>query len=94
MREFDERVKMPKALRHLVFATFGISGIALMFRGSYEADYTDSILLLAGGIFSSFAIYGLTSLIEDIQQSKTWDDLWSRIKNKFKIFLYDSKRYK
>ena len=94
MREFDERVKMPKALKNLVFTTFGISGITLMFRGSYEANYTDSILLLAGGIFSSFAIYGLTSLIEDIQQSKTWCDLWSRIKNKFKIFPHDSKRYK
>jgi len=92
MREFDERVKMPKALKNLVFSTFGLSGITLMFRGSHEANYTDSILLLAGGVFSSFAIYGLTSLIEDIQESKTWGDLWRKIKNKFKIFPHDSKR--
>ena len=94
MREFDERIKMPKALKNLVFATFGISGIALMFRGSYEANYTDSILLLAGGIFSSFAIYGLTSLIEDIRESKTWGDLYKKIRNKFKFSKNDSKRHR
>ncbi len=91
MREFDERVKMPKFLRNLIFATFGISGITLMFRGSYEADYTDSILLLAGGIFSSFAIYGVTSLVDDVKKSKSWIELWGRIKSKFKIRSNDNR---
>ena len=80
---FDERIKMPKALRNLVFSTFGISGMALIFRGSHEADYTDSFLFLAGGVFSSFAIYGIASLIEDCKKSKTYSELWQRIKNKF-----------
>ncbi len=92
MKQFDERHKMPKALKNLVFSTFGISGITLMFRGAHEANYTDSILLLAGGIFSSFAIYGVTSLVEDIRESNTWSELWSKIKKKFKIHSNDSKR--
>ena len=90
MREFDERVKMPKFLRNLIFATFGISGITLMFRGSYEADYTDSILLLAGGVFSAFAIYGVTSLWQDVRDSKTWSQLWGKIKSKFYATSRDS----
>lgn len=79
----DEEIKMPKALRNLIFTTFGISGLTLMLRGSHEADYTDSLLLLAGGVFSSFAIYGIASLIDDIKKSKTYSELLQRIKNKF-----------
>lgn len=80
---FDETPEMPKFLKHLIFATFGISGLTLMLRGSHEADYTDSLLLLAGGIFSTFAIYGLASIQKDIRDSKTWKELIKKIKSQF-----------
>ena len=83
MREFDERVKLPKFLRNVLMFTFGISGLSLMFRGSYEADYTDSILFLAGGVFSAFALWGLVCLLEDVRDSKTWGELWDKIYSKF-----------
>tara|TARA_R110000803_G_scaffold14437_1_gene40096 strand:+ start:390 stop:644 length:255 start_codon:yes stop_codon:yes gene_type:complete len=81
----DERVELPKALKHLVFATFGVSGLVMMIKGGSVNDYTDSLLLLAGGIFSAFATYGLASLVSDIKKAKSLAGLWKMISDKFKI---------
>ncbi len=55
-----------------------------MFRGSYEADYTDSLLFLAGGVYSAFALWGLACLLEDVRDSKTWVELITKLKRRLK----------
>tara|TARA_R110000782_G_C14646575_1_gene396251 strand:+ start:164 stop:445 length:282 start_codon:yes stop_codon:yes gene_type:complete len=89
---FDERVKMPKFLRNIIVFTFGISGLALMFRGSYEADYTDSLVFLSGGVFSSFAVWGFICILDDIKKSKSLKELRRRLLNKFE--KYNDDRYR
>ena len=91
MRQFDERVKLPKTILHLIFVTFGVSGLVLMIKGEAVNDYTDSILLLAGGIFSACATYGIACLIFDFRTSKSWADLWIKVKSKFQINLNDNR---
>ena len=89
---FDDRVRMPKFLRNIIIFTFGISGLALMFRGSHEADYTDSLLFMSGGVFSSFAVWGFISLLDDVKRSKSWGGLKKRLLSKFEKYNNDRNR--
>ena len=86
----DERVKLPKALRHILFMLFGISGIALMTGGGYQENYIDSLLLFVSGVYAGLASYGAFSLISDIKAAKSIRGFFKNLINKFQITFYDS----
>tara|TARA_R110000772_G_scaffold33245_2_gene81014 strand:+ start:8864 stop:9148 length:285 start_codon:yes stop_codon:yes gene_type:complete len=86
----DERVRLPKFVRHILFMIFGISGIVLMTRGNYEASYLDSLLLLVSSIYAGLASYGAFCLLHDIKKSTSIGGFFRNIIDKFEITFYDS----
>ena len=86
----DERVRLPKFVRHILFMIFGISGIVLMTRGHYEASYLDSLLLLVSSIYAGLASYGAFCLLHDIKKSTSIKGFFRNIIDKFEITFYDN----
>ena len=86
----DERVKLPKFVRHILFMVFGISGIVLMTKGNYEASYIDSLLLFVSSVYAGLASYGCFCLLHDIKKSTSIKGFFKEIVNKFEITFYDN----
>ena len=86
----DERVRLPKFVRHILFMTFGISGIVLMTRGHYEASYIDSLLLFVSSVYAGLASYGAFCLLHDIKKSTSIGGFFRNIIDKFEITFYDN----
>ena len=84
----DERVRLPKFVRHILFMIFGISGIVLMTKGNYEASYIDSLLLFVSSVYAAMASYGAFSLLHDIKKSTSVKGFFKEIVNKFEITFY------
>lgn len=89
----DERVRMPKLLRHILFFVFGISGVMALNRPlNAEYDYLDSMVLLVSAIYGGLASYGAFNLLHDIKKHKTFKGFIKNITNKFEITFYDNNR--
>jgi len=86
----DERVRLPKFIRHILFMIFGISGIVLMTKGNYEATYIDSLLLFVSSVYAGLASYGAFCLLHDIKKSTSIGGFFRNIIDKFEITFYDS----
>jgi hypothetical protein len=56
-----DRVSMPRVLKHILLFTLGISGLAYIYNGSKEVGFGLSFTILASGILSTLASYGLIS---------------------------------
>jgi len=89
----DERVRLPRFLKHLLFMIFGLSGVMMMNRPQgVEYDYFDSLILLVSAIYGALASYGAFNLLHDIKKHKTVKDFLNNIINKFEITFYDDNR--
>jgi len=86
----DERVRLPKFVRHILFMTFGISGILLITKGHYQASYIDSLLLFVSSVYAGLASYGAFCLLHDIKKSTSIGGFFRNIIDKFEITFYDS----
>jgi len=86
----DERVRLPKFIRHILFMIFGISGIVLMTKGNYEATYIDSLLLFVSSVYAGLASYGAFCLLHDIKKSTSIGGFFRNIIDKFEITFYDN----
>ena len=86
----DERVRLPKFVRHILFMVFGISGIVLMTKGHYQASYIDSLLLFVSSVYAGLASYGAFCLLHDIKKSTSIGGFFRNIIDKFEITFYDS----
>jgi len=86
----DERVRLPKFVRHILFMVFGISGIMLMTNGNYEATYIDSLLLFVSSVYAGLASYGAFCLLHDIKKSTSIKGFFRNIIDKFEITFYDN----
>ena len=84
----DERVRLPKFVRHILFMIFGISGILLMTKGNYEASYIDSLLLFVSSVYAGLASYGCFCLLHDIKKSTSIKGFFKEIIDKFEITFY------
>tara|TARA_R110000796_G_scaffold24935_1_gene70799 strand:- start:1176 stop:1448 length:273 start_codon:yes stop_codon:yes gene_type:complete len=78
----DETIKMPKALKHFLFFTTGISGILYMYKGNQDVGFGFSAMLFACGVLSALASYGLISLLTDIKEAGTLQGAWEIVKNR------------
>ena len=88
----DERVRLPRAVQHILFMLFGISGIALITRGHIDGSYIDSLLLLVTSIHSGLASYGAFCLIHDLKKARSIKSFLKDFINKFEITFYDNNR--
>ena len=86
----DERVRLPKFVRHILFMVFGISWIMLMTKGNYEASYIDSLLLFVSSVYAGLASYGCFCLLHDIKKSTSIKGFFRNIIDKFEITFYDN----
>ena len=86
----DERVRLPKFIRHILFMIFGISGIVLMTKGNHEATYIDSLLLFVSSVYAGLASYGAFCLLHDIKKSTSIGGFFRNIIDKFEITFYDN----
>ena len=73
----EEVVKMPRALRNILFFTTGISGVMYMYRGHEEVGFGFSVMLLACGVLSALASYGLISLVADIKEARSTKEFFN-----------------
>ena len=87
-----DRVEMPRAFKHLLFFTLGISGLVYIYNGSEEVGVGLSFTILASGILSTLASYGLISLIADIKKGKTFKGFIKEFVKKIESIAYDTDR--
>ena len=78
----EEVVKMPRALKHILFFTTGISGVMYMYKGHEQVGFGFSVMLLACGVLSALASYGLISLVADIKEAGSIKDFFNIFANK------------
>lgn len=78
----EDVVKMPKALKHILFFTTGISGVMYMYKGHEQVGFGFSVMLLACGVLSALASYGLISLVADIKEARSTKDFFNIFANK------------
>tara|TARA_R110000772_G_scaffold241859_1_gene354218 strand:+ start:201 stop:473 length:273 start_codon:yes stop_codon:yes gene_type:complete len=86
----NEIIKMPRALKHFLFLTTGISGIAYMHNGNLEVGFGFSVTLFISGVLSSLATYGLISLIADFKEGKSWKGMLKVLIKKIKYITNDT----
>tara|TARA_R110000803_G_scaffold205628_1_gene272432 strand:- start:3834 stop:4115 length:282 start_codon:yes stop_codon:yes gene_type:complete len=82
-------IKMPSILRHFLFFTTGISGLAYLFKGQEEVGFGFSIMLVVSGVLSALASYGFISLLADIKKAKTWCNFCKTVTNRIKYLIND-----
>ena len=87
-----DRVSMPRVLKHILLFTLGISGLAYIYNGSKEVGFGLSFTILASGILSTLASYGLISLIADIKKGKTFKGFIQQFIKKIESIAYDPNR--
>jgi len=85
----DERVKLPRAVRHALFSVIGLSGLACVFNVGGGGGISTSLMLLFTGVLSGLASYGFVCLLVDIKKGKNFRGVLKEINKKFKDLLND-----
>ena len=84
----DERVRLPLIFHSIFWATFGICGTMFITSHDNIVHFSDSIRMLAQGITSGLAGWGMVNVIVDIRRGKTVKGFFERVKKTLQR-LYD-----
>ena len=75
----DDRVKLPRPVRHILFSIIGLSGLACVLNVGRDGGLSTSFVLLFTGILSGLASYGFVCLLVDIKKGKNFRGILNEI---------------